>query len=91
MSGKTQQPDSTIEKASVTLPGKVEKIIPAAPRVQEPEKAQISVEGADHLYREIRVENSLRDENGKKVRLKEGSEVEVTIEAEPAETTKHSD
>lgn len=91
MSGKTQQPDSTTEKASVTLPGKVEKIIPATPRVLEPEKAQISVEGADHLYREIRVENSLRDENGKEVRLKEGSEVEVTIEAGPKETTKHSD
>jgi hypothetical protein len=48
----------------------VEKIIPA--NVVGPEKAQISVEGAEHLYREIRVENSLQDENGKKVGLKPG-------------------
>jgi hypothetical protein len=38
------------DKAEVTLPGKVEKIIhPISP--EEPEKAQINVEGADDLYR----------------------------------------
>jgi hypothetical protein len=68
------------EKPAVTLPGTVEKIIPEN-RV-EPEKAQIAVEGAEHLYREIRVENTLKDEKGKKVSLKEGAHVEVTIEAE---------
>jgi hypothetical protein len=47
-----------------------------------PDKAQITVEGADHLYKEIRVENTLQDENGKPVSLKPGAEVEVTIEAE---------
>lgn len=73
------------EKPSVTLPGTVEKIIPAI-HTNDPEKAQISVEGADHLYREIRVENALKDEHGKKVRLKEGTHVDVTIEAEPAKT-----
>jgi predicted DNA-binding antitoxin AbrB/MazE fold protein len=73
------------EKLSTTLPATVEKIIkPVSPR--EPEKAQIAVEGADHLYREIRIENALTDENGGKVRLKEGAEVEITIEAEPAAT-----
>ncbi|MGO8796187.1 MAG: hypothetical protein ACLQLC_15300 [Candidatus Sulfotelmatobacter sp.] len=73
------------EKLSTTLPATVEKIIkPVSPR--EPEKAQIAVEGADHLYREIRIENALTDENGDKVRLKEGAEVEITIEAEPAAT-----
>jgi hypothetical protein len=30
------------------------------------EKAQFSVEGGEHIYREIRVENALHDENGKK-------------------------
>ena len=44
------------EKPSVKMPGTVEKIIqPAHPG--QPEKAQISVEGADDLYREIRIEN----------------------------------
>lgn len=73
------------EKPSTTLPATVEKIIkPFFPR--DPEKAQIAVEGADHLYRELRIENSLTDENGHKVRLKQGAEVEVTIEAEPEAT-----
>ena len=35
------------EKPSVTLPGTVEKIIPAVG--DEPEKAQITLEGADEL------------------------------------------
>ena len=66
----------------VTLPGTVEKIIPPL-HPDEPEKAQIAVEGADELYREIRVENSLQDGTGNEVSLKRGAEVEVTIEAEP--------
>lgn len=68
------------EKPSTTLPAVVEKVFkPQAPG--EPEKAQINVEGADHLYRELRIENTLIDENGEKVRLKPGAEVDVTIEA----------
>jgi hypothetical protein len=74
-------------KASTTLPGKVEKIIPPHPSSTEPEKAQIAVEGADHLYREIRVPNAFEDETGQKVKLKEGADVDVKIEAEPVVTT----
>ena len=74
------------EKHSVTLPGTVEKVINSA-TPNEPEKAQIAVEGADDLYREIRIENTLTDENGKKVRLKKGAEVDVTVEAEAHATT----
>ena len=74
------------EKPTVTLPGTVEKVI-ESPHPAEPEKAQISVEGGDPLYREIRIENKLKDENGKHVRLKEGAEVEVTVEANQDETT----
>ncbi len=73
-------------KASATLPGKVEKVIHPHPSSGEPEKAQITVEGADHLYREIRVPNTLTDANGHTVKLKEGAEVEVTIEADPMVT-----
>jgi hypothetical protein len=73
------------EKPTTTLPATVEKII-KSPTPGEPEKAQISVEGADHLYRELRIENTLVDENGDKVSLKTGAEVEVTIEAEPEGT-----
>lgn len=73
-------------KASTTLPGKVEKVIKSHPASGEPEKAQIAVEGADHLYREIRVPNTLTDADGKKVKLKEGADVEVKIEADPLVT-----
>jgi hypothetical protein len=75
------------QKATATLPGKVERVIQSHPQSGEPEKAQIAVEGADHLYREIRVPNSLVDGEGKKVKLKPGAEVEVTIEADPVVTT----
>lgn len=74
------------EKPSTTLPATVEKIIkPILP--SEPERAQIAIHSADHLYREVRIENTLTDENGEKVRLKPGAEVEVTITAEPEATT----
>ena len=73
-------------KAITTLPGKVEKVIQPHPQTGEPEKAQISVEGADHSYREIRVPNRLTDGDGKKVKLKPGAEVDVKIEAEPVHT-----
>ena len=73
------------EKSSVTLPGKVEKIIPGVKSVI-PEKAQIAVEGAEDLYKEIRVENTLKDENGNAVSLKPGAVVEVTVEAEKTAT-----
>jgi len=70
------------EKASTTLPGTVEQII-RSPFPNEPEKAEIAVEGADDLYKEIRIENTLIDEKGNEVSLKRGAQVEVTIEAEP--------
>jgi len=73
------------EKPSVTLPGTVEKIIkPSEPN--EPEKAQIAIEGAEDLYREIRIENALTTESGSEVRLKKGAEVDVTVEADPKAT-----
>jgi hypothetical protein len=78
------------EKPSTTLPGTVEKIIkPIIPT--EPEKAQIAIEGADHLYREIRIENTLVDEDGERVRLKPGAEVNVTVEAPPEATVPKKD
>jgi hypothetical protein len=78
------------DKPSTTLTATVEKII-ESPSPSVPEKAQIAVEGADHLYRELRIENSLTDENGEKVRLKKGAEVEVTIAADPGATIPKSE
>ena len=86
----TENASDSTEKPSTTLPGRVEKIV-KPPHPSMPEKAQISVEGADDLYREIRIENVLKDENGERVALTQGAHVEVTIEADPEYTTKKSD
>jgi hypothetical protein len=69
------------EQPSTTIPGTVDKIIPS-PRPSQPEKAQIAVGGADHGYRDLRIENTLTDEHGDDVRLKKGAHVEVTVTVE---------
>lgn len=84
MSDKREK--SAGDKPTVTLPGTVEKIIPPQ-GPSEPEKAQIAVESADDLYREIRIENTLQDAAGNAVGLKKGAEVDVTIAAEADATT----
>ena len=73
------------EKASTTRPGTVQRII-KSPYSGQPEKAEIAVHGADDLYKEIRIENALLDENGEEVTLKKGAQVEVKMEADPEET-----
>jgi hypothetical protein len=77
---------ATPETANVTLPGTVEKVI-KSPDPHKPDKAQITVEGAEELYREIRIDNALQNENGEAVALKPGAEVEVTVEALADATT----
>ncbi len=69
------------------LRGTVEKVIkPLVP--SEPEKAEIGIEEADDLYREIRVENVVTDENGEKASLKPGAKVDVVVEADSDATVK---
>jgi hypothetical protein len=69
------------------LRGTVEKVIGSVIPSQ-PEKAQIVVEGADDLYREIRIENAVTDDNGVKGRLRVGAEVDVIVEADSNATMK---
>ena len=55
------------------LQGTVQKVIkPISPN--QPEKAEIGIQDADELYREIRIENELTDERGDKAKLKEGAD-----------------
>ena len=82
----TRAGKAAAEKPSVTLPGTVEQII-ESPQARTPERVEISVQGADELYQEIRIENTLTDEHGDEVRLKEGAVVEVTVEAAGGATT----
>ena len=49
--------------------GIVKNIIPS-PGPSRPEKAQMTVGGADQHHRDIRFENSLTDEYGNDVKLK---------------------
>jgi len=69
------------ENPSTTLVGRVEKII-TSPIPSEPERAQIAVEGAEHLYKELRIENALTDASGNQFELKVGAKLEVTVEAD---------
>jgi hypothetical protein len=79
-----------MSKKRRNMRGNVEKIIkPAIPG--EPEKAQIKVEEADALYQEIRVENVVADEKGKKASLKSGAEVNVIVEADSNATNRKPD
>ncbi len=73
-------------KSSAIMPGRVEKII-ESPIPTEPDKAQIAIIGADHLYREIRIDNTLTNANGEEVSLKLGAEVQVTVKADGESTS----
>ena len=75
------------KKKRKELHGVVEKVIkPMHPR--DVEKAQIHIKEGEELYREVRVENTLTDEDGGKVGLKPGAEVDVIIEADSNATIK---
>jgi len=57
----------------------VKKVIkPVTP--SQPEKAEINIPEADELYRDIRIENVVTDEQGKKDKLKQGEDVDVIVE-----------
>jgi hypothetical protein len=77
-------------KKKKKLRGTVEKVIKAVGQ-SEPEKAQIDIEGADDLYREIRIENVVTGENGQEAHLKPGAQVDVIVEADSDATTKKPD
>lgn len=67
------------------LHGTVEKVIKSN---HSPEQAQIAIHEAEHLYREIRVDNELTDRDGTAVSLKQGAEVDVIVEADSDATLK---
>jgi len=67
-------------KATIRLSGKVQKIIPSRdPAV--PDRVEISFEGAEDLYREIRINNCFLD--GRALGLEEGDQVQLLIEVGP--------
>ena len=68
------------ERPSTTLPGTVDRIIPSSRR-SIPEKARIAVDGSNRRNQDLRIENTLTDENGDDVKLKKGARVDVTVTA----------
>ena len=70
------------EQPSTILSGIVDKIILSA-RPSQPEEARIALQDADRRSRNLRIENTLADENGDDVRLEKGARVAVTVTAEP--------
>ena len=64
--------------------GSVKKVI-KSPIPSEPEKAEIEIHEAEELYREIRIENVVTNEEGKKDKLKEGEDVDLIVETESKE------
>lgn len=67
------------EMPTVTLSGVVQKIVKSVGA--EPEKAEITLQGAEDLYKEIRIDNALVSASGETVPMKPGTEVDVTIVA----------
>lgn len=89
MSPKHHKCNERVGKGRVcrTVEGVVQKVI--TPHFEdEPEKVEIALHEADHLYREVRLENTMTDEHGRHVALKRGAHVDVTLEAEEADTVK---
>ena len=76
----------TPEQPSATMAGTVEKIVPSS-RPNQPEQAQIALDGAERGYRDFRIENALIDEHGDDVKLKKGGHVEVTVRGESKTST----
>ncbi len=72
------------KKTKTSKPGVVRKIIQFP---HQPEKAEISINDADDLYREIRIENKLENDEGEKVKLKQGAHVDVIVQADDKDTT----
>ena len=55
-------------------------------RYDQPAKLEISISQADHLFREVRIENSFIDVDGGPVALTNGARLDVTFEAETMKT-----
>lgn len=85
MSEKSQ-PDE-VEKPSTTVPATVQKVIPSL-HPNQPEKAEIVLHEGDPLYREIRIENKLKNETGEEVGLKPGADVDFIVEADAKDTVR---
>ncbi len=81
-----------VQNANVTRDARVEKTLAAIARhvikpfASEPERVEISIPEAADLYREIRIENTFLDRQGRRVALSPGTAVDVTFKADATKT-----
>jgi len=68
-------------KPSKTLPAVVNKIVRSL-LPDQPDEVEISISGAEDLFREIRIENSFTNVDGRLIALTSGVHLDVTFEAE---------
>jgi hypothetical protein len=71
-------------KAKTKKRGTVAKVVRSMHTQKE--QVEIVVSEGEPLYQEIRIENKFKTPDGKKVKLKEGANVDVVVEAEEADT-----
>ena len=64
-----------------TLAAVVNKVVKSV-LPDEPDKVEISITGADDLFREIRIENRFTSADGRLIELTSGVHVDVTFEPE---------
>jgi hypothetical protein len=64
-----------------TVPGVVNKLVKSI-LPDQPDKVEISIAGAEQLFREIRIENRFTNVDGGLIELTSGVHVDVTFEAE---------
>jgi hypothetical protein len=70
-----------------TVPAVVNKVLPAK-YPNTPDKVEVSISAADPLFKEVRLENALNTPDGQTVALRGGARLDVTFEAEIADTVK---
>ena len=72
------------------LCGTVQKVLKSS-HSRDPEKVEIRIDEADDLYKEIRVENVVKDENGEEFQLNPGAKIDVVLEADSNDTRKKTE
>jgi hypothetical protein len=68
-----------------SVPARVKKLV--KPMFGNPEQVEIALSTAEHLFRDVRIENAFTDIDGGQVSLPDGTEVVVTFEAETKTAT----
>jgi chorismate mutase len=72
-----------------TIPAVAKQIIKSR-FSNQPERVEISLQEADDLFREIRIENSFSNETGQSVGLVAGTALDVTFEASSKDTVRRN-